>query len=59
MRWLELLEEYEFEIKYIKGKENGVVDALSQRVHVMHATTIRSYEIDLVSKIVQDGQLDQ
>jgi hypothetical protein len=39
-RWLEFLSEYDFDIKHIKGKENKVVDALSRRVHEMHATTI-------------------
>jgi hypothetical protein len=39
-RWLEFLSEYDFDIKYIKGKENNVVDALSRRVHEIHATTI-------------------
>ena len=29
-RWLAFLSEYHFEIKHIKGKENKVVDALSQ-----------------------------
>jgi hypothetical protein len=40
MRWLEFLSEYDFDIKHIKGKENKVVDALSRRVHLMHAITI-------------------
>lgn len=31
-RWLATLSEFDFEIKYIKGKENQVVDALSRRV---------------------------
>ena len=31
-RWLEFLCEFDFEIKHIKGKENKVVDALSQRI---------------------------
>ena len=39
-RWLEFLCEYDFDIKHIKGKENKVVDALSRRVHEIHATTI-------------------
>ena len=30
-RWMELLQEFYFEIKYIKGKENVVVDALCRR----------------------------
>ena len=29
-RWLAFLSEYHFELKLIKGKENNVVDALSQ-----------------------------
>ena len=28
-RWLDFLSEYHFELKYIKGKENKVADALS------------------------------
>jgi hypothetical protein len=39
-RWLKFLSEYDFDIKHIKGKENKVVDALSRRVHLMHATAI-------------------
>jgi hypothetical protein len=42
-KWLEFLSEYEFEIKHIKGKENKVVDALSRRVHELHATDISMY----------------
>ena len=43
IRWLEFLCEYNFDIKHIKGKENKVVDALSRRVHELHATTISMY----------------
>jgi hypothetical protein len=43
IRWLESLNEYDFDIKYIKGKENKVVDAVSRRVHQMHAKTITMY----------------
>jgi hypothetical protein len=39
-RWMEFLSEYNFDNKHIKGKENKVVDALSRRVHLMHATTV-------------------
>lgn len=38
--WPKLLAEYDFEIKYIKGKENKVANFLSQRVHLMHASTV-------------------
>ena len=39
-KWSYFLSEYEFDIKNIKAKENKVVDAVSRRVHEMHATTI-------------------
>jgi hypothetical protein len=39
-RWLEFLSDYDFYIKHIKGKQNKVVDALSRRVHLMHATSV-------------------
>ena len=38
--WLEFINEYDFDIKHIKGKENKVVDALSRRVHTLYATTL-------------------
>ena len=46
-RWLEFLSEYDFDIKHIKGKENKVADALSIRVHELHAKTISMYRSDL------------
>jgi hypothetical protein len=33
-RWLELLSEYDYEITYIKGTVNRVVDSLSWRPHI-------------------------
>jgi hypothetical protein len=59
IRWLEFLSEYDFEIKHIKGKENKVVDALSKRVHEMHATTISMYKSDLKDRILEVAKLDQ
>jgi hypothetical protein len=50
-RWLEFLCEYDFDIKHIKGNENKVVDALSRRVHEMHATTFIMYQMDLQGRI--------
>ena len=43
-RWLTILNEFDFEIKFIKGKDNKVVDALSKRVQVNHISTMSSYE---------------
>jgi hypothetical protein len=57
-RWLEFMCEYDFEIKHIKGKENKVVDALSRRVHELHATTISMYRIDIKSIILEAANVD-
>jgi hypothetical protein len=56
---LEFLSEYDFDIKHIKGKENKVVDALSRRVHEMHATTISMYMSDLKDRILEAANSDQ
>jgi hypothetical protein len=53
-RWLEFLSEYDLNIKHIKGKENKVADALSRRVHLMHATTVSMHQSDLKSIILDD-----
>ena len=42
-KWFYTLSEFDFEIRYIKGKENRVVDALSTRVHLNHISTLSSY----------------
>ena len=39
-RWLDFLSEYHFELKHIKGKENKVADALSQRTHMIYEVTL-------------------
>jgi hypothetical protein len=57
-RWLELLSEYDFDIKHIKGKENKVVDALSRRVHLIHATTISMHQLDLKNGILDVVVID-
>ena len=57
-RWLEFLKGYDFDIKHVKGKENEVVDALSRRVHEMHATTIGMYQSNLKPRILEAGKLD-
>jgi hypothetical protein len=58
-RWIEFFGEYEFEIKHIKGKENKFVDALSIRVHIMHATTISMHRLYLKRKNLDVFVLDQ
>jgi hypothetical protein len=52
-RWLEFLCEYDFDIKHIKGKENKVADALSRKVHELHAIAISMYRIDIKDIILE------
>lgn len=42
-RWLAALSEFDFKIRYIKGKENMIVDVLRKRVHVNHIVAMSSY----------------
>jgi len=42
-RWLDTLSEFDFEIRYIKGKENRVADALIRKVQVNHVVAMSSY----------------
>jgi hypothetical protein len=52
-RWLEFVSEYDFDIKHIKGKENKVADALSRKVHELHAIAISMYQTDIKIKIMK------
>jgi hypothetical protein len=57
-KWLEFLSEYDFDIKHIKGKENKVANALSRRVHELHATTISMYQTDVKGIILEAAKSD-
>ena len=46
-RWLAMINEFDFEIRYIKGKENRVEDSLSKWVKVNHLATMGFYGTDL------------
>jgi len=59
IRSLEFLSEYEFEIKYIKGKENQVVEALRRRDHEVHIAAISMYRTDMKDRIVAVANSDQ
>jgi hypothetical protein len=58
IRWLEFLCEYDFDIKHIKGKENKVADALSRKVHKLHATTISMYRTEMKDRILEAANTD-
>jgi hypothetical protein len=57
-RWLELLFEYDFDIKHIKGKEKKVANALNIRVHELHAMTISMYQTNIKGGIFKDANAD-
>jgi len=41
--WLDMINDFDFKIRYIKGKENMVADALSRHIHVSHIPNMSSY----------------
>jgi len=47
VRWLATLSNFNFNIVYIKGKENRVANAFSRRVRVNHIATVSSYGMEL------------
>ena len=48
---MSFLSEYDFEVNHIKGKENKVAHALSQRTHEVYEITVSQPEGDLLSRI--------
>ena len=58
-RWIELLCEYDFDIKNIKGKENKVANALSRKMYVMHVAAISTSTSDLKDKITEASVTDE
>jgi hypothetical protein len=58
-RWLEFLSEYDFKMKYIKGKENQVANALNMRAHEKHVAAIITYRTDLKDKIIPTTNSDR
>jgi len=53
-----MINKFDFEIRYIKGKENRVADALSRRVHVHHLAAMSSYGIDFQERMFRAEQQD-
>jgi hypothetical protein len=54
-KWLGFLRKFDFEVRYIKGKENKVADALSRRVHGLFEVNISRAESDLEQKVRTTG----
>ena len=45
---MEILCEFDFEIKHVKGKENKVPDSLSKKFHVVSTGVCKSYMREIV-----------
>ena len=50
--WLAIIIEFDFEIRYIKGKENRVADDLRRQIQVNHIVAMRSYGTNLQDRIL-------
>jgi len=42
-----MISEFDFEVRYIEGKENNVADALRREIQVNHIETMSSYGTEL------------
>jgi len=45
--WLAMINEFDFEVRYINEKEKRVKDSLSRRAQLNHIQNMSSYRIDL------------
>lgn len=52
-RWLDMIHEFNIQIKYIKGKDNRVENSLSRQIQINHLPTMSSYVIKLQDNILQ------
>ena len=57
--WMELLCEYDFDIKHIKGKGNKVVDALGRKIHVMYVASISTSTSNFKDKIIEYNVINE
>ncbi len=57
-RWMDLLSEFDFEIKHIKGKENRVVDALSRSMKTIHLAAVSTCETEVKERIRNAQETD-
>ena len=50
-RWMAFLNNFDFEVRHIKGKENKAVDTLSRRTHEVYKVIMSHPKSDLLDKI--------
>eukprot|EP00253_Pinus_taeda_P027708 PITA_27708 len=58
-RWVDFLSGFDFEIKHLKGKENRVADALSQKMHCLYEIATSKGWFTLHEEIKQATEQDQ
>jgi hypothetical protein len=57
-RWMVLLNEFDFEIKHIKGKENRVLDAISRSMKVIHLEVVNTGEPNIKERVKSAQETD-
>lgn len=59
-RWLEVLQEFKFEIKYKAGKDNVVADALSRATHQLENQAMMTHQLetDLAARVFAAYEVD-
>jgi hypothetical protein len=57
-RLMTLLNEFDFEIKHIKGKENRVADALSRSMKTIHLVVVSTCETDVKERVRNAQETD-
>ena len=53
-RWMELMQEFNFEIQYVKGKENVVADSLSRRSFSNAVSLVKDTILDKIKGCYRD-----
>ena len=56
---MELISEFNFDIIYVKGRENCIADELIRRVHAVYAAAFSSGRSDLKDKVQEALDSDE
>ena len=54
-----MISEFDFDIVYVKGKENRIGDVLSRRMHVVFAASVISGKSDLKDRVLEALDVDE